>query len=194
MEMNILILIVVCTYLFAAIPFGLVFAKLAGLGDIRTVGSGNIGATNVLRTGNKKVAILTLLFDALKGAVPVLLSAHYFKGAEYMIGLVAIFSHIFPIYLKFKGGKGVATTLGVYLAWNPLFGLLVLVTWVIVAKVFKISSLSALVAAVLASFYGYFIGMNKNAIIYISVISITLLFTHRENIKRILNKQESLIS
>ncbi len=188
------IIIAVCTYFFAAIPFGLIFSKLAGLGDIRKVGSGNIGATNVLRTGNKKIAALTLLCDALKGVVVVLISAYFIPGHEYAFGFLAIFSHIFPIYLKFKGGKGVATTLGVYFAWSPLLGLLVLATWLLAAKLFKISSLSALVAAVLAPFFAYFLSMNPAVLPFTALIAVTLFYTHRDNIKRLVNKQESAIS
>lgn len=190
----IVIIIAVLTYFFAAIPFGLLFAKLAGLGDIRKVGSGNIGATNVLRAGNKKIAALTLLFDALKGVVVVLISAYFIPGHEYAFGFLAIFAHIFPVYLKFKGGKGVATTLGVYLAWDPLLGLLVLMTWLLTAKLFKISSLSAIVAAVLAPFFAYFLGVNLAIIPFTVLITATLLYTHRDNIKRLANKQESIIS
>ncbi len=188
------IAIALCTYFFAAIPFGLVFARIAGLGDIRNIGSGNIGATNVLRTGNKKIAALTLVFDALKGTVAVLISSYFIPGHEYAIGFLAIFAHIFPVYLKFKGGKGAATTLGVYLAWSPSFGLLVLATWLITAKLFKVSSLSALVAAVSAPFFAYFLGVNSAVIPFTALIAVTLLYTHRDNIKRLVNKQESIIS
>lgn len=188
------VMIAVATYFFAAIPFGLVLAKLAGLGDIRNIGSGNIGATNVLRTGNKKIAVLTLLFDALKGIIAVLISAHFIPGHEYAIGFLAIFAHIFPIYLKFKGGKGVATALGVYFAWNPFLGLSVLATWLLTAKLFKISSLSALIAALCAPLFAYFFGVNAEAIPFTVLIAAVLLYTHQENIKRIFNKQEPLIS
>ena len=190
----VVILIAICTYFFAAIPVGLVFAKIAGLGDIRKIGSGNIGATNVLRSGNKKVAALTLIFDALKGSLAVLVGSCFTPGHEYAIGFLAIFAHIFPVYLKFKGGKGVATTLGVYLAWDPTFGLLVLVTWLLTAKLFKISSLSARVAALLAPFFAYFLGVDSAVIPFTALIAVTLLYTHRDNIKRLINKKESEIS
>ena len=190
----VVIVIALCTYFFAAIPFGLVFARVAGLGDIRKIGSGNIGATNVLRSGNKKIAVLTLLFDALKGSLAVLVSSCFIPGHEYAIGFLAIFAHIFPVYLKFKGGKGVATTLGVYLAWDPTFGLLVLATWLLTAKLFKVSSLSALVAALLAPFFAYFLGVDSAVIPFTALIAVTLLYTHRDNIKRLINKKESEIS
>ncbi|MCE2715940.1 MAG: glycerol-3-phosphate 1-O-acyltransferase PlsY [Pseudomonadota bacterium] len=188
------VMIAVGAYFFAAIPFGLVLSKFAGLGDIRNIGSGNIGATNVLRTGNKKIAALTLFFDVLKGMMVVLVSAHFIPGHEYALGFLAIFAHIFPIYLKFKGGKGVATALGVYFAWSPFLGLSVLVTWLITAKIFRISSLSALVAALCAPFFTYFLGVNAEAIPFTVLIAAVLLYTHRENIKRIFNKQEPFIS
>ncbi len=188
-----LILIAISTYLFAAIPFGLVFSKIAGLGDIREIGSGNIGATNVLRTGNKKIAFLTLLFDVLKGVFAVLLSKHFIPGYEYSIGFLAIFAHIFPIYLKFKGGKGVATTLGVYFAWNPMLGLSVLFTWLLCAKLFKISSLSAIIAGLLAPAFAYFLKLDLIVVQFSAIISVMLLYTHRDNIIRLINKQESHI-
>ena len=184
----------VFTYFFASIPFGLVFSKLAGIGDIRNIGSGNIGATNVLRTGNKKDAALTLIFDVLKGALPVFISSYFIPGQEFSIGFLAILSHIFPVYLKFKGGKGVATTIGVFMAWNQVFGLLVLVSWLLTAKIFKISSLSALIAAMLAPFYAYFLGMPNHGIVFVVFIALLLLYTHRENIKLILKNEESVIS
>lgn len=188
------IVIAVGAYFFAAIPFGLVLSKFAGLGDIRNIGSGNIGATNVLRTGNKKIAALTLLLDALKGVIVVLLSASTIPGYEYALGFLAIFSHIFPVYLKFKGGKGVATTLGVYFAWNPILGFLVLGVWLLAAKIFKISSLSALIAAFFAPFFAYFLDANSLIVPFSILIATLLFYTHRENIKRILKNQEPLIS
>lgn len=188
------IVIAVGAYFFAAIPFGLVLSKFAGLGDIRNIGSGNIGATNVLRTGNKKIAALTLLLDALKGVIVVLLSASTIPGYEYALGFLAIFAHIFPVYLKFKGGKGVATTLGVYFAWNPILGFLVLGVWLLAAKIFKISSLSALIAAFFAPFFAYFLDANSLIVPFSILIATLLFYTHRENIKRILKKQEPLIS
>jgi glycerol-3-phosphate acyltransferase PlsY len=190
----VVIVVALCTYFFAAIPFGLVFSKIAGIGDIRKVGSGNIGATNVLRSGNKKIAALTLLFDAFKGFFPVLVSSYFIPGHEFGVGFLAIFAHIFPVYLKFKGGKGVATTLGVYLAWNPTFGLLVLTTWLLTAKLFKVSSISALVAALLAPFFAYFLGVNSAVIPFTALIAAILFYTHRDNIKRLINRQESEIS
>ncbi len=188
------ILVSIFTYFFAAIPFGLLFAKVAGLGDIRNIGSGNIGATNVLRTGNKKIAALTLIFDVLKGVIAVLISRYFIPGHEYGIGFLAIFAHIFPVYLRFKGGKGVATALGVYLSWDPILGFAVLLTWLLSAKIFKISSLSALIAAVLAPVFAYFLKVDPAIMPFSALISATLFCTHRENIRKLLKKQESIIS
>lgn len=188
------IIIAVITYFFAAIPFGLLFAKMTGMGDVRSIGSGNIGATNVLRTGNKTAAALTLIFDVLKGVVAVLIARHFIPGHEYGIGFLAIFAHIFPVYLKFKGGKGVATALGVYCAWNPILGIAVLGTWLITAKIFKISSLSALVAAALAPLFAYFLKVDSLIVPFAALISGTIFCTHRDNIRRLLKKEESVIS
>lgn len=188
------IILAIITYFFAAIPFGLIFTKILGLGDVRNIGSGNIGATNVLRTGNKKAAALTLIFDVLKGVLAVLIARKLIPGHEYGIGFLAIFAHIFPVYLKFKGGKGVATALGVYFAWTPMLGLAVLGTWLISAKIFRISSLSALIAATLAPFFAYFLKIDSLIVPFSALISATLFYTHRDNIRRLLKKQESLIS
>lgn len=188
------LLMAIATYLFSSIPFGLLLAKWFGLGDVRNIGSGNIGATNVLRTGNKKAAILTLLFDCLKGAIPVLLCSYLLSGYEYSIGFLAVFAHIFSIYLKFRGGKGVATALGVYLAWNWIFGICILLVWLLVAKLSKISSLAAIVAVVVAPLLVLILKIDTNLIPYSVLIAALILFTHRDNIKRLLNKKESSIS
>lgn len=188
------LLMAIATYLFSSIPFGLLLAKWFGLGDVRNIGSGNIGATNVLRTGNKKAAILTLIFDCLKGAIPVLLCSHILPGHEYSIGFLAVFAHVFSIYLKFKGGKGVATALGVYLAWNWIFGICILLVWLLVAKLSKISSLAAIVAAVSAPLLVCIMKLDISLIPYSALTAALILFTHRDNIKRILNKKESSIS
>lgn len=187
------ILIALATYLFASIPFGLLISKWFGLGDIRTIGSGNIGATNVLRSGNKKAAVLTLLLDCMKGAIVVVVCKNIVPEYQYSIGFLAVFSHVFSLYLKFKGGKGVATALGVYLAWSPIFGLAILCIWGVVAKLFKISSLAALIAAASAPLIAYFFKLDFNVIPFSCLIAVLILFTHRDNIKRIINKTESII-
>ncbi|MBY0281497.1 MAG: glycerol-3-phosphate 1-O-acyltransferase PlsY [Alphaproteobacteria bacterium] len=191
------ILLIIFAYLVGSIPFGLLLTRYAGLGDIREIGSGNIGATNVLRTGNKKLAALTLICDALKGAIPVICTYNQDSSLMYMAAMAAILGHIFPVWLRFKGGKGVATALGAYLAINPLLGLLIALVWLLVAKVGKISSLSALVAFCLAPLLSFiFINLGKSSysLFYFSLaLSILILFTHRQNIHRLITGKESKI-
>jgi glycerol-3-phosphate acyltransferase PlsY len=180
-------------YILGSIPFGLIFSHLLGHGDLRKIGSGNIGATNALRTGNKKLALLTLIFDMLKGALAVILIKQ-FISPDYMIiaGLGAIIGHCFPIWLKFKGGKGVATTIGVLLTISPLLGLLVCISWFLIAITFKISSLSALISVLLAPVYALFILDNRSALL-IFLITILVWIRHKANIIRIIKKQEKRI-
>jgi glycerol-3-phosphate acyltransferase PlsY len=172
------------------------------LGDIRNVGSGNIGATNVLRTGNKKIAIATLFCDVLKGTIPVILIQKYYAPdvvviwAEISIALIVILGHVFPVWLGFKGGKGVATALGVYFALNPMLGGVVVLTWLFMAKVFRISSLSALIAFLIAPLVALFLAdLHLDVLFYNTVlIAALILYTHRDNIKRILTGDESKIA
>lgn len=198
-------------YLIGSIPFGLILAKLFGYGDIRKIGSGNIGATNVLRTGNKKLAALTLILDAAKGPlaigfvllIPLNLSpceavdcvqgikcpcfgegGYNFWELYFMPGLFAIIGHCYPIWLKFKGGKGVATTLGVLLAAVPFSGMLTCLTWLISAKAGKISSLAAISAMICAPAYTYALYGLYPALINV-LISLLVIWRHRENIARI---------
>ncbi len=180
-------------YLLGSIPFGLIIARLAGLGDVRKIGSGNIGATNVLRTGKKWAAALTLLLDGGKGAVAVLL-AYAFYGTEggMVAGIAAVLGHIFPVWLRFKGGKGVATFIGVMLAANWPTGLLVIATWLIVAYLWKISSLSALVAAALAPAYTIAMGHLTEAVLALG-LAVVIFITHHENIHRLWRGEEPRI-
>ena len=141
------LIIVSYSYLLGSIPFGLIYSKIAGLGDVRNIGSGNIGATNVLRTGNKQVAAYTLLSDIAKGSIAVLITNKFFSEYALLSFLIVYLGHIFPIWLKFKGGKGVATFIGGILIINYVLCLVFLITWAVVAKVFKISSLSLSPAA-----------------------------------------------
>ncbi|MBY0461976.1 MAG: glycerol-3-phosphate 1-O-acyltransferase PlsY, partial [Alphaproteobacteria bacterium] len=179
------------------IPFGLLLTRYAGLGDIREIGSGNIGATNVLRTGNKKLAAFTLICDVIKGAIPVICTYNQDPSVMYIAAMAAVLGHVFPVWLGFKGGKGVATALGAYLAINPLLGLLIALVWLLVAKIGKISSLSALVAFCLSPFLSFiFIGLEKASysLAYFSIaLSILILFTHRQNIHRLITGKESKI-
>lgn len=180
-------------YLLGSIPFGLVFTRMAGLGDIRSVGSGNIGATNVLRTGNRWVAAATLVADGAKGAVAVLI-ARYVAGDTMAVlaGTAAFVGHIFPVWLGFKGGKGVATFLGLTLALSFPIGLAACATWLVTAAVTRISSLSALVAAALAPAYFWY--ADYWLIIPFAVFYAVLIFIrHKDNIQRILAGEEPRI-
>ena len=180
-------------YLLGAIPFGLLFAWLSGAGDVRKIGSGNIGATNVLRTGKKWAAVATLLCDGGKGALAVLAARHGLApGAEIFAGLAAVLGHMFPLWLMFKGGKGVATYLGVTIALYWPVGLLVAATWLAAALVWRISSLSALVAIALSPVY--FFAFGQRDYVSLAVLLATLIiFMHRENIRRLLAGQEPRI-
>lgn len=181
-------------YLAGSIPFGLVITRLAGLGDIRGIGSGNIGATNVLRTGRKGLAAATLILDGGKGALVVVL----FKilGDDPFLplvgGLGAIVGHNFPVWLKFKGGKGVATTFGVMLAAAPLIGFMACATWLIVALTARISSLSALVALALAPLYAYFLGYPTESAVFVA-LGILGWIRHAANLGRLLRGEEPRI-
>lgn len=179
-------------YVCGSIPFGLLLTALAGYGDIRDVGSGNIGATNVLRTGNKKIAVLTLLCDALKGTLPVLIAQHYMPSIDpYCVALMAFLGHLFPVWLKFKGGKGVATAIGVYLALFPFVALWVVSVWAIVAKVFKISSLAALVSFLTVPLFVY--AIYPDAFYFSLLITALIVWAHRSNIGRLIKGEEKRV-
>jgi len=180
------------SYFLGSIPFGLIYAKLAGLGDVRNIGSGNIGATNVLRTGNKKVAALTLLCDIAKGSLAVFITLNFFPKLILLSSVVVYLGHIFPVWLKFKGGKGVATFIGAIVILNYVLSLIFLISWAIVAKIFKISSLSAIVAFLITFVATVFLYEN-NLIVVMSFFTVFSIFTHRENIKKIISGEESKI-
>ena len=183
-------------YLLGSIPFGLLLTKAAGLGDIRAIGSGNIGATNVLRTGNKKLAAATLLLDGAKGAVAVLL-ARYFAAsnmdAALMAGLFSILGHVFPIWLNYKGGKGVATALGMLLALAPYAGLSACAVWLVMAFAFRYSSLAALVALLSVPFSGWFFYHDVRLSLICALVCALVWYTHRANIARLLKGEEPKI-
>jgi glycerol-3-phosphate acyltransferase PlsY len=180
-------------YLLGSIPFGLLFALVSGAGDVRKIGSGNIGATNVLRTGKKWAAAATLICDAAKGAGAVLLARHFLApGAEIFAALAAVLGHLFPFWLGFKGGKGVATFLGVCLALYWPVGLAVCATWLLMALVWRISSLSALIAIALAPAYFFALGQRDYAPVAV-VLAATIFFMHRENIRRLAKGEEPRI-
>jgi glycerol-3-phosphate acyltransferase PlsY len=180
-------------YLLGTIPFGLFFTFASGAGDVRKIGSGNIGATNVLRTGKKWAAAATLLCDGAKGAAAVLLARQFLTpGMEVVAGLGAVLGHLFPLWLKFKGGKGVATFLGVCFALYWPVGLMVAATWLSAAFIWRISSLSALIAIALSS--AYFLLFHRESYAALALLlSVLIYWMHRENIRRLLSGQEPRI-
>ena len=183
----------VAAYILGSVPFGVVIAAMFGLGDIRQIGSGNIGATNVLRTGNKFAAFLTLVLDAGKGAIAVLVARAVFgEGAAGFAGLFAVLGHLFPIFLKFKGGKGVATFLGTLLALSFPAGLAACAAWLVTAALFRISSLSAIVAVALAPVFTYYFYHLHGALL-VAVLSVVVIAKHHANIRRLLNGEEPKI-
>ena len=196
-----IILLVILSYLCGSIPFGLILTKIFNKKDIRKIGSGNIGATNVLRTGNKLLALTTLLFDILKGFLPVLISKQYFPEFIYLCRLFAFFGHIFPIWLKFRGGKGVATFLGILFGLSYSLAFLFIFTWIVVFLIFKFSSVSSIFAS-MTVFVVTFIkdtalkSINQNFVVednlklILFIFFILILFTHKKNISNLKNKTE----
>jgi acyl phosphate:glycerol-3-phosphate acyltransferase len=180
-------------YLLGSIPFGLVLTKLAGYGDIRRIGSGNIGATNVLRTGSKGLAALTLLLDAGKGAVAVLVAGAVAPALVPVAALAAFVGHLFPVWLKFNGGKGVATAAGVLLAVAWPVGLATLATWLAVAAATRYSSAAALTASVLAPCFA-FLWTDPPRVALVFAIALLVILRHHANIRRLLRGEESKIN
>jgi acyl phosphate:glycerol-3-phosphate acyltransferase len=188
-----LILALALGYLCGSVPFGLILTGAAGLGDIRSIGSGNIGATNVLRTGNKQLAAATLVLDALKAVVAILI-ARYFWGedAARFAALGAFFGHCFPVWLGFKGGKGVAVMIGSLLALNWIVGLIFCAVWLLIGFTRKISSLAALTAAATAPIFAYVFSGERLALVVLG-LALLLFFQHRENIGRLIRGTEPTI-
>lgn len=186
----------IVSYLLGSISSAIIICKICNLPDPRTKGSGNPGATNVLRIGGKKLAAFVLIFDGLKSAIPVML-AHYFGLNLFELTIIllsAFLGHVFPIYYGFKGGKGVATYLGGLIGLNFFVGLTFSIIWLIVAKVMKVSSIAALTATLLSPIYFYFITTHDvRATMVIFLINLFIYFTHRENIRRIMNGEEGVI-
>ena len=205
-----IIIVILFSYLSGSIPFGLILTKIFGDQDIRNIGSGNIGATNVLRTGNKFLAALTLVLDILKGYIPVIIAQQYFPGLIQLSCLLAFLGHVFPVWLKFKGGKGVATYLGILLALSIQLGLLFMFTWLTVSLIFKYSSVSSMFAS-LTVFVIYTMREIAGPIFKIMsdqtfktheisslslllfIFFILIIFTHRKNISNLKNKTEHKI-
>lgn len=177
-------------YLLGSIPFGLIFARLAGAGDVRKIGSGSIGATNVLRTGKRTAAALTLLFDAAKGAAAVLVAQRWLNAdAALFAGLGAFLGHLFPVWLGFRGGKGVAVSLGILLTVYWPVALLSLAAWIAMLAAFRISSLSALVAAVATPIFMFLFHRPHETVLAV-LLAILVFISHRENIRRLLRGEE----
>ena len=190
-----MIYLLIASYLIGSISSAVIICKALSLPDPRTQGSKNPGATNVLRLGGKKTAALVLFFDGLKGAVPVFIG-HYLEFGLIQLTLItlcAFLGHIFPVFFRFRGGKGVATYLGGLIAINLLAGLIFSLIWLLVAKVLKISSLAALIATALSPFYFYLITGDLKSTTIIGLISLLIFYTHRDNIKRLINKDEDVI-
>ena len=183
------LIIIVTSYLLGSIPFGLILTKLFLNKDIRNIGSGNIGATNVLRSGNKLIGYSTLLLDILKAILPVLCVKFYYPDFIYISSLSVFLGHVFPIWLKFNGGKGVATYVGILFSINLIYGLVFGITWIIIFLVSKYSSLSSLLGSISIPVYLFFV--NGDQIIFFIIMFVLIFYTHRENIKRLKNKEES---
>ena len=187
--MEILIIGGIC-YLLGSIPFGFILTKIFLKKDIRGIGSGNIGATNALRTGNKFVGYATLFFDILKAVIPVIYIKFNFTELLYIASLCAFLGHVFPIWLKFKGGKGVATYVGILFAINIYFGLVFIISWLITFTLSKFSSLSSLIGSISIPIY-LLILAQFDQVIFFTIMFVLIFFTHRENIKRLKNKEET---
>ena len=190
---------VVGAYLVGSLSFAVLVSRVMGLDDPRTYGSGNPGATNVLRSGSKKAAALTLLLDAFKGVVPVLLAWRvapalgWDEGVVALVGLGAFLGHLWPVFFRFQGGKGVATAAGVLLAFEPVLGLATLASWLLIAYFFRYSSLAALVSSAFAPFYHALIWGPSEATLCILLMSLLLIWRHEGNIRKLLAGQESKI-
>ena len=190
MDIN-LIIVAVYSYLLGSIPFGLVLTKIFLKKDIREIGSGNIGTTNVLRTGKKSLAIATLILDLLKGYLSIIITFTYFENLISYSALICFIGHIFPVWLKFKGGKGVATYLGIILALSYKFFLIFGITWLVLSFLFRYASLSSIISSLIVFVYSYFFINNFSLILFIFFVII--IYTHRENIVRLKNSEESKI-
>ena len=177
------------SYLFGSIPFGYLFTKILLKKDIRNVGSGNIGATNVLRTGDKSLGYLTLVLDIAKAVAPVIYIKLNYPDLVYISALCAFLGHLFPVWLKFKGGKGVATFVGILISINIYYALVFGTIWILTFLISKYSSLSSLFASI--SIPLYLLIINKGNIIFFIIMFVLIFYTHRENIKRLINKEES---
>ena len=182
--------IALVSYLLGSIPFGFLLTKLFLKQDIRNIGSGNIGATNVLRTGNKLIGFSTLFLDILKAVIPIIFIKYNFPDFIFISSLSVFLGHVFPVWLKFKGGKGVATYVGILFCINYVLGFVFIISWFIIFLLSKYSSLSSLLASLIIPIYDFFLIGDKNHFFFI-ILFILIFYTHRENIKRLKNNTES---
>ena len=180
----------IISYLMGSIPFGLILTRVFLKKDIRDIGSGNIGATNALRTGNKLIGYTTLILDISKAIIPVIYVKINFPELIFIASLCAFLGHVFPIWLKFKGGKGVATYVGILFSINILLGTIFIISWIVIFVLTKYSSLSSIIGAISIPVYLLLAGQSNNVIFFI-IMFVLIFFTHRENIKRLKNKEES---
>ena len=185
-----LILVISVSYLMGSIPFGLILTKIFLKKDIREIGSGNIGATNVLRTGNKLIGYLTLILDVLKAIIPVIYIKINFPELVYISSLSVFIGHVFPIWLKFKGGKGVATYVGILFSINYFLAIIFVVSWLIIFFISKYSSLGSILSTLLIPIFIFLNSSYENQYFFI-IMFVLILYTHRENVKRLINKEES---
>ena len=191
MDIN-LIIVTAYSYFLGSIPFGFILTKIFLKQDIRETGSGNIGATNVLRTGNKFLAILTLVLDFLKGYMTIIITLKYFNDLILLSALICLLGHIFSIWLKFKGGKGVATYLGILLALSVNYFLIFIIVWVSILLILRYSSLSSILATFGIFIYEYFF-LENNILLFLFISSIIILYAHRSNILKLINKTETKV-
>ena len=180
----------IASYLMGSIPFGLILTKIFLKKDIREIGSGNIGATNALRTGNKFIGYSTLILDIAKAIIPVIYVKINYSDLIYIASLCAFLGHVFPIWLKFKGGKGVATYVGILFSINIILGFVFVASWVFIFLLSKYSSLSSIIGSISIPIYILIVGQINDAIFF-AIMFILIFFTHRENIKRLKNKEEN---
>ena len=185
-----LILVISISYLMGSIPFGLILTKIFLKKDIREIGSGNIGATNVLRTGNKTIGYLTLVLDVLKAIMPVIYIKFQIPELVYVSSLSVFIGHVFPVWLKFIGGKGVATYVGILFSINYIFGALFVFSWLIIFFISKYSSLGSILSTLLIPIF-IFLNSNYENEYFFIIMFVLILYTHRENVKRLINKEES---
>ena len=185
-----LFIIIFCSYLIGSIPFGFLLTKFFLKKDIRDIGSGNIGATNALRTGNKAIGYSTLSLDILKAVLPVIFIKFNYPDYIYLSSLCVFIGHVFPLWLKFKGGKGIATYVGILFCIDLMFGLIFIFTWLIIYLIFKYSSLSSLIASLSIPAY-LLLFLNGKNIFFFLIMFVLIFFTHKKNIKRLINKEES---